>query len=182
MEYTQQQLQICIDGRDESVRGISEPIPVEDITTPEMQQYFDDLIEAMMRYDGIGIASPQVGFLIQAVIIHSEYASEYTDSDEHFVLINPRIVSASPKSKIMEEGCLSVPGVFGPIERAQKVRVKGYDRHGNQVDIKTKSFLARVLQHEIDHLHGVLYVDNATELYERTISSSALAAAREEDL
>lgn len=167
MEYEHQQLQICIEGRDDIVRVPGKDLDPAELKTPEMQQYFDDLIEAMIRYDGIGIASPQIGFSLNAVIIHSQYAKEYTGTDEHLVLVNPRIASASSRTRFMEEGCLSVPGKFGTIERPVKVRLKGLDRHGNPVDIKTKSFLARVLQHEVDHLHGTLYIDNATEMYDR---------------
>lgn len=167
MNYTHSQLTICIDGRDPVVRIPSSEIDPAEISTPEMQQFFDDLIEAMIRYDGIGIAAPQVGYTTQAVVIHAEYAKEYTGTNEHLILVNPRIVSASDKTKQMEEGCLSVPGKYGVTDRARKVRLKALDRYGNAVDIKTKTFLARILQHEVEHLHGILYIDEALEVYDR---------------
>lgn len=146
---------------DPEIRAQSTEIDPEEIQTPEMQSFFDDLIDAMERFDGIGIAAPQVGHTVQAIIIHHQYAPYSPDPNEHMVLVNPRIVSTSERRNTKEEGCLSVPGKYGPIERWTKIRVKALDRNGNQLDLKLKGWPARVMQHEIDHLNGTLYVDNA---------------------
>lgn len=150
------------------VRAQSDEIPVSAIHSPDMQHFFDDLVQAMITYDGIGIAAPQVGRTIQAIVIDKEYAQ----TPEHVVLINPRIVSQSEKTSIVEEGCLSVPGKrshhrpYGPVERAAKVRVKALDRTGSPVDIKARGMFARVLQHEVDHLSGTVFIDKAPSLSE----------------
>ncbi len=161
--YYKKPLQICLEGRDEVVRIPTDPVDLEQVVTDEMQQYFDDLIEAMERYDGIGIAANQVGQSLQVFVIHKDY----TPSGEHLVVINPRMASRSDKTQSMEEGCLSVPGVFGSVERAAKVRIKGYGRDGKRLDIKARGMLARILQHEYDHLQATVFIDKATGLYER---------------
>ncbi|MBI2411079.1 MAG: peptide deformylase [Candidatus Kerfeldbacteria bacterium] len=144
------------------VRQESTPISVEELRQPAMQQFANDLIEAMIRFQGIGIASCQVGRTIRMVVI----TKEYTEEKEHLVLVNPRLVSVAEKTSVLEEGCLSVPGVFGPVERPSKVRVKALSRNGEPLDIKAKGMLARILQHEIDHINGILFVDKASTIRE----------------
>lgn len=156
-------LQICLEGRDPIVRTPAAPVPETDIAAADMQQYFDDLIEAMLRYEGIGIAANQVGQGLQAFVVHADYAP----AGEHLVVINPRMVSMSARTQSMEEGCLSVPGVYGTVERASKVRLKGIGRGGELIDLKAKGMLARILQHEFDHLQATVFIDKATDFTER---------------
>lgn len=122
-----------------------------------MQDFFEQMIEAMIRYDGIGIAAPQLGHCIQVIVIAKEYAPDH----EHQVLINPRIVSLSDRLTTLDQGCLSVPGTYGPVIRPSKVRVKAFTRDGKLIDIKAKGMYAQILQHEIDHLDGTLFIDKA---------------------
>jgi peptide deformylase len=164
---------IKIVDRDADVRKKSSDYSVEP-GVPSAQRLFDDLIEAMIRYNGIGIAAVQVGVLKRVIVIHEDY----TDDHEHLVLLNPRLVSAASKTSVMEEGCLSVPGVFGPVERPTKVRVKGVNRRGEAVDLKAKGMLARILQHELDHLEGVLFIDRASAVYDRNQATSVEIADR----
>ena len=103
---------------------------------------------------GIGLAAPQVGHNLMLAIIHLEEFG--LDS---FALINPKIISRSIKKTLMEEGCLSIPKVFGNVKRPAKVEVAGYTQEGRSVHIKADRLLAKVLQHEIDHLNGVLIAD-----------------------
>ncbi|MCW1929910.1 MAG: peptide deformylase [Candidatus Kerfeldbacteria bacterium] len=131
--------------------------PETSVRTPEMQEFFDQLIEAMIRYNGIGIAAPQVGHCVRICVIHKEY----TETPDHLILINPRIVSLSERTFRLEQGCLSVPGTYGPVVRPAKIRVKAYTRNGTPIDIKAKGMYAQVLQHEIDHLDGILFIDKA---------------------
>lgn len=147
------------------VRKVSTRIAMKDISKPETQQFVDELIEAMIQYKGIGIAAVQAGRPICMIVIAKEYAEEATRKVEHLVLVNPRIVSTSEKKSVMEEGCLSVPATFGPIERYAKVRVKAVQRDGTPIDIKAKGMLARILQHEIDHLHGKVFIDSALSVH-----------------
>lgn len=151
--------------KDSSVRTPSTEISQTELQTKEMQSFLDDLIQAMIDYRGIGIAATQVGRTICAVVIENEYVEEYTKKDEHLILINPRIASASKKTSLLEAGCLSVPGVSGTNERPSKVRVKALRRDGTPIDIKAKGMLAHILQHEIDHLHGILFIDTATDIH-----------------
>lgn len=156
--------------KDKEVRKTSVDFDIAKINNKTSQQYFDDLIEAMIRYKGIGIASCQVGKNIRVIVI----SKEYTKDKEHTVMINPRLVSTGEKTNLMEEGCLSVPGLYGPIERYTKVRVKGWYRDGSQFDIKAKGMLARVFQHELDHLEGTLFIDKALRLHEIEQADSEL--------
>ena len=142
---------------DEAVRDISKEVTLKELESDKMQQFIDELVDAMERFDGIGIAACQVGHTVRIFVVDKHYSK----TDEHLVFINPRLVSLSEKKNTMEEGCLSVPGVYGPIERATKVRVKALDRNGKSLDIKAKGMYARILQHESDHLEGVLYIDKA---------------------
>jgi peptide deformylase len=111
-----------------------------------------DMIETMHAASGVGLAAPQVGILLRVIVIGMP-------EEEDFVLINPEIVRRSGE-RLVTEGCLSVPGYFGEIERAQRVTVKGKDLSGKEVRIKAEELLAQALEHEIDHLNGVLYIDH----------------------
>ena len=150
--------------QDPEVRQISTELSKADILEAGTQQFFNDLIEVMLKYDGIGIAAPQVGKTICTIVIEKQY----TESSEHLILVNPRVVSTSKKTVSMEEGCLSVPNITGDVERPTKARIKALDKKGNMLDIKARGMLARVLQHEIDHLNGILFIDKASETFKKS--------------
>lgn len=120
-------------------------------------ELLDDMKETLKKADGVGLAAPQVGVLRRAFIVSVE--------DKYYECINPVIVSQSGK-QIGDEGCLSVRGKFGTVERPKKITVVAYDRHGNKFTVKAQDFLARVFCHEYDHLDGVLYVDKAKSVEE----------------
>lgn len=143
--------------KDAEVRTLCTEIKNPETAVSTMQEFFDQMIEAMIRYDGIGIAAPQIGHCIRVCVIHKQYA----ETPDHLILINPRIVSSSERTYRLDQGCLSVPGSYGPVVRPAKVRVKAYTRDGKPIDIKAKGMYAQVLQHEIDHLDGVLFIDKA---------------------
>ncbi|SHJ58128.1 peptide deformylase [Tepidibacter formicigenes] len=110
----------------------------------------DDMIETMYDADGVGLAAPQVGILKRVVVI---------DIGEGLIeLINPEIIEESGKQSD-DEGCLSVPGKFGKVTRPDKVKVKAFNRNGEEIIIKGEGLLARALCHEIDHLEGILFID-----------------------
>ncbi len=118
-----------------------------------IQKLIDDMIETMHETGGVGLAAPQVGIPLQVVVI------ELPDEEENIItLINPELVKSSGEHEVYE-GCLSLPGYRGRIKRAESVTVKGRDRHGKQVRIKGEGLLAQALQHEIDHINGLVYVD-----------------------
>lgn len=111
-----------------------------------------DMIETMHADSGVGLAAPQVGVPLRVIVIGMP-------DEEDFVLVNPQVVRRVGE-RLVTEGCLSVPGYFGEIKRAQRVTVKGRDLSGKEVRIKAEELLAQALEHEIDHLNGVLYIDH----------------------
>ena len=128
--------------------------PVDKINK-QILKILDDMADTMYASDGVGLAAPQIGVSKRIIIV---------DIGEGLIeLINPEIVSAEG-SVVDQEGCLSVAGFFGDVARAQKVVVQGLNRQGKRVKIKAVDFLARALQHEIDHLEGRLFVDLAVNL------------------
>lgn len=130
--------------------------PVENIDE-KILTLLDDMAETMYSADGVGLAAPQIGVLKRIAVI---------DVGNGLIeLINPEIISTSG-SQTADEGCLSVPGKYGKVERPQKVTVRATDRYGYVVEIKGEDLLARALCHEIDHLDGVVFVDKVTEYTE----------------
>jgi peptide deformylase len=125
--------------------------------TPEIKKLAANMRETMHNAQGVGLAAPQVGQLISLCVV--EYVDEDGEGIPYMVLINPRITWKSPRQVSMEEACLSIPGVEGMVQRPQKVRVKALNLDGDTVEITADGLLARVLQHEIDHLHGKLFTD-----------------------
>jgi peptide deformylase len=115
-------------------------------------QLIDDMVETMREVGGVGLAAPQIGVPLRIAVI------ELPD-EEIIVLVNPKIVKRSGERQI-EEGCLSIPGYRGEIQRSEKVTVKGLDRFGREIRIKGEGLLAQALEHELDHLDGTLYIDH----------------------
>ncbi len=134
-----------------SLRVRSQEIDPAEVTTPAFQAYLDQLTETMHVKDGIGIASPQVGRNIRAVVCVLD--------GEAICLINPVITKASEARIESEEGCLSVPGVYGMVERHKRITVEALNRHGRRIELDLRNFSAIVVQHEIDHLDGILFID-----------------------
>ncbi len=157
--------QLKIIGRDNPVLT-EKANPVGQIDR-ELQSTIDDMIFTMRKANGVGLAAPQVGLPIRMAVVEtpSEYDeedNEIPDSRRLFVIINPEIVWQSRKQVKGIEGCLSMPGYLGEVSRHQAIRVKGLDRRGKALDLKLKGWDARIFQHEIDHLDGVLYTDRLT--------------------
>lgn len=138
-----------------SLRVRSVEVDPNVIGTPDFQAYLDVLVTTLVeRGDGVGLASPQIGRNERIIAI-----KEHRDIT---VYINPEITKWSDKTDLGEEGCLSVPGVWGLVERAKRVSVRALDRHGRRVERECKGLEAIIFQHEIDHLDGVLFIDKAT--------------------
>jgi len=116
----------------------------------------DDLAETMYAAPGAGLAAPQIGVPLRVCVVKG-------DENQHYGLVNPVIVKAEG-SQIGYEGCLSIPGWVGEVERYETVVVKGLNRRGREVRIKANGFTARAFQHEIDHLDGILFTDRLTSL------------------
>ncbi len=134
-----------------SLRERSVEVDPREITTPEFQAYLDTLTHTMLVKDGVGIASPQVGQNIRAIVVQLNNVTE--------CYINPEILKTSEAMIEGEEGCLSVPGVYGMVDRHKRITVRALNRHGRTVELDLRQFPAVVFQHEIDHLNGILFID-----------------------
>ncbi len=116
----------------------------------------DDMVETMIEAKGVGLAAPQIGLSKQLIVVDA--------GDNHYLqLVNPCIVERTG-SCLDVEGCLSIPGIYGEVDRAAKVVVTALDKDGKEVRLAAEGFLARILQHEIDHLKGILFIDRAARL------------------
>lgn len=124
---------------------------IENVLDPKIQKLAQDMIKAMNKDRGIGLAAPQVGKSLSLITIDFK--------DGPLILFNPKITFFSKKKEECEEGCLSLPEKYGQIERSYKIRLKAIDKDGNKMKFKAEGLFARVLQHEIDHLNGVLIID-----------------------
>ena len=127
-----------------------------------IQKLIDDMVETMHAANGVGLAAPQVGVPLRLAVIQLPADSDEPMAGELIVLINPEIVKSSGTVE-MDEGCLSLPGYVGKVRRAEKVTVKALDRQGRPFRLKAEGLLAEAIQHEIDHLNGVLFFDHLVE-------------------
>jgi len=123
----------------------------------------EDMIETMHEAAGVGLAAPQVGVGRRLIVVEMPDDDSYPYPGQRWVLANPEIVKASRETEIDMEGCLSVAGYVGMVERSSEIVIRAQDLTGRQVRLKAEGYVARVFQHEIDHLEGVLYVDVAQE-------------------
>ncbi|MHB1400909.1 MAG: peptide deformylase [Thiobacillus sp.] len=133
--------------------------PVEDFASIELAQRIVDMRDTMRALNGAGLAAPQIGIGLQVVIFGVEANPRYPDAEDvpFTVLINPVLTPLSDAMEEGWEGCLSVPGMRGLVPRHTDLRYQGFDAAGQPIDRSVSGFHARVVQHEVDHLHGVLY-------------------------
>lgn len=122
-----------------------------------LAKLLDDMAETMYAANGVGLAAPQVGISKRVIVVDV--------GDQLYEMVNPEIVEKSGEQMEPPEGCLSIPGLLGYVKRANKLQLKGQDRHGNPIELTAEGFLARAFQHEIDHLNGVLFIDIAEEVF-----------------
>jgi len=131
-----------------------------------LQTLIDDMIATMRQAPGVGLAAPQVGVPERVIVV--EYTTDEEDENaprKLYAVVNPEIKEISEETEFGVEGCLSIPGLQGEVERALEVRIKGLTRRGQPVRIKASGWLARIFQHEIDHLNGVVFTDRATRVW-----------------
>lgn len=136
------------------LRKKSGPVPSAEVT--KLQELILDMAIVMKKKDGLGLAAPQIGKNIQLAIINTK--------DGVLTLINPKITNKSWKKENGEEGCLSIPGVFGTVKRHVKIDVTTMDANGKEISFPAKGLFARVIQHEIDHINGVLFIDRTKKI------------------
>ncbi len=152
------------------LRQPARPVPVDEIRSAETQRLIDDMIDTMREYDGAGLAGNQVHALKQIAVIEVAANPRYPDAPAIplTVVINPVVTPISEETEDGWEGCLSVPDMRGVVARYTAVRLECHDREGRRVELVAKDFFARVIQHETDHLHGIVYLDRMRDL--RTLS------------
>lgn len=140
--------------------------PVKDFGE-DFQSLVDDMIETMRDEPGVGLAAPQVNISLRLIVV--EYPVDDEDEDAEpslFVLANPQFKKISENKVMGVEGCLSVPNVVGDVERSEEIHIEGLNRKGEKQQIHAKGWLARIFQHEMDHINGILFVDRAETLYQ----------------
>src|SRR5262249_40738608 len=146
------------------LRTRAQPIDPADIKSPRIQQLIDDMFETMNEYHGVGLAAPQAPESLRLFV--AGFPSKGKEDDASHVplmaLINPEITPLSSDVAEDWEGCLSIPEIRGRVSRAREIEVKAYDRRGRRISIHARGFTARVIQHETDHLDGVLFLDRMT--------------------
>jgi peptide deformylase len=133
--------------------------PVEAFGAPQLRELIADMLDTMADLDGAGLAAPQIGVPLRVVIFGVKRNLRYPDAEEvpDTVLINPVITPLGDEMEEAWEGCLSVPGMRGVVPRFKRLRYRGFDESGNPIDRSVEGFHARVVQHECDHLDGILY-------------------------
>ena len=146
-----------------SIRTIPDPILKQKskrvrIINKSIQRLIGNMLETMHVASGVGLAAPQIGTLLRVIVIG-------IPEEEDIALINPKIVRRTGE-RLVNEGCLSVPGYIGQVERSVSVTVKGRDQNGREIRIKANGLLAQALEHEIDHINGVLYIDHLKSMDE----------------
>lgn len=124
-----------------------------------IQKLAKDMIEIMTKNDGAGLAAPQVGKNIRLFVIPKELSPVCRQGRKKNIFINPEIIKTSKKTETMEEGCLSLPGIFINVKRAKSIKIKALNEKGEEFKLKARGLLARVIQHENDHLDGTLITD-----------------------
>lgn len=140
-------------------RLLERALPVENFDTPELHALLADMQDTMRALNGVGLAAPQIGIGLQVVIFGVELNPRYPDADPvpQTVLVNPTLTPLGDEIEEGWEGCLSVPGMRGVVPRYARLHYKGFDQYGSVIDRAATGFHARVVQHECDHLIGVLY-------------------------
>ena len=131
---------------------------------PALQQIIDDMVETMHAANGIGLAAIQIGVPERVIVVQLPEDDENPEDGKLYVVVNPELARKSRETEEGIEGCLSIPGWVGEVPRHHTVTVKGRDPHGKPVRIKAQELLARVLQHEVDHVNGILFTDHIEDL------------------
>ena len=151
------------------VRLLGDPVlrtearPVPEVSD-EIRSLISDMLDTMYAEDGVGLAAPQVGVSVRVMVVDPR-----EDGTAPLALVNPAVVERSEETVRAEEGCLSIPGVTDIVERSARVVVEGVDRDGRGRRIEAQGLLARILQHEVDHLDGVLFFDRLSPLKRRML-------------
>jgi peptide deformylase len=139
------------------LRQKARAIEPKELKTMPLQRFIDDMIDTMQEYAGVGLAAPQVHESVRVFVAHLD--PDGRGQGDPMVVINPEITVVGSDKVLGWEGCLSIPDIRGRVPRAAEIKVNALDRHGKRIEINAKDFPARVIQHETDHLDGILFFD-----------------------
>lgn len=142
------------------LRGRAEEVPVDLIKAPDVQSLIRDLVETMREYQGVGLAAPQIHESLRM------FVAEIPNESELKVIINPLITPVCEDPIATWEGCLSIPRIRGLVRRYSSVQVSGFDKNGSPLQFEASNFLSAIVQHETDHLDGILFIDRMDDLKE----------------
>jgi peptide deformylase len=147
---------------------------------PNLKQLIDDMFETMYVSDGVGLAAPQIGKSIRLLVIDASPMAEEEPSLKDFkkVFINAKITELSEDTELMQEGCLSIPGIHEEVKRSNKIRIQYFDENFKFYDEYYEGFAARVLQHEYDHLDGILFTDRVSPIRRQLIKGKLLSISK----
>ena len=143
----------------------------------DLQKLIDDMVETMREAPGVGLAAPQVDVPLRVIVVEFGDEEDEEAPKKLFTMVNPEITRMSNDSMVGTEGCLSIPGFQGDVDRSLTITVKGQNRHGQPMRVKANGWLARIFQHEIDHLNGVLFIDRAEKVWKFEGDPSQVALA-----
>ena len=144
---------------DPVLRAVAEPVPE---VTSELRTLVSDMFETMYAAEGVGLAAPQIGLGIRVIVV-----DPHDESTKPFALFNPDVVAQGSETEKSEEGCLSIPGIRDVVERPATCVVEALDIDGRAVRMEAEGLLARILQHEVDHLNGILFLDHLSPIKRR---------------
>lgn len=170
--YNRPMAKTIVQKEDPVLREKAERVLIKDIQTPKIQKIIAEMKAALKTQDdGAALAAPQIGYSLRIFVIAdnlfgSQKDARYPSQDGHLVYINPEIVKLSRKKEFMDEGCLSVRGIYGTVPRSQRATVKAHDENGKLFERGASGLLAQVFQHEVDHLNGILFIDKVDEWWE----------------
>ena len=150
------------------LRAKARPLEKAEIRSGVIQQLIDDMLDTMAEYHGVGLAAPQVHEGVRIFVAALDTGDDDEEDGEAIAVINPEITVVGPDVVEDWEGCLSIPDIRGRVPRAREIKVRAFDRSGARLELNAHDFPARVIQHETDHLDGVLFFDRMTSLASMT--------------
>ena len=158
------------------LRRSAQPVTASEYHTPEFQKFIDDMVETMWTLDGVGLAAPQVYRSKQVIVVGTHHNFHHSNNPDlpTLILLNPAITFMSEEKREGLEGCISLDNLRGKVARSIRTRVTGYDRKMKPLEIDAEGFLSVILQHEIDHLHGKVFIDRMTDLTTLSLRGEAI--------
>jgi len=137
-----------------------------EIFDSDLKRLIEDMVETMRVAPGVGLAAPQIGVSQRVIVVEFGNDEDESVPKQLYVVVNPEIIRASGEEVVGIEGCLSVPGLIGEVSRSEVVTVRGQNSSGKNIKIRAQGWLARIFQHEIDHLNGILYTQRAEKIWQ----------------